>query len=338
MEIKESSFYKGFKEISLKNKAGMELVLTSCGAGIKSVKLNGLELSLTPYDKDEYIKGFQGKMVGRVCGRILNASYTQNGIKAELEKNNFDVDNIHGGSGCFRSREFSYMVVENNDYTDTIFSLFSPDGEAGFIGNVMVYVTYRFYENENKYQILIDGNTDTFSMLNMTNHIFLNLNGNCSEPVINHEIFINSKARGVLNERYVCVDKKYDPKFDFSKGMTLGKYINDSEVQNPTMGYDHPFFLENRGLEHLAARAYSPKTGISCEVRTSYPCVVIYTDNQADTNMLVNETKHDEKYLGICFECQYNPNSIHMSPNECGFFDLAHPYHEVIEFKYNKEQ
>ena len=332
--VEYKDFYKGFKLVYIKNSKGLEVTLSSFGASFRSIKLHGKELSLTPLDPVEFIKGYQGKTIGRTSGRIKDATYTLNGRVAKLGINSSGVDNNHGAMAGFNSKLWDTEVNEGKEYIDVSFRYFSPDMDGGYPEDVFVKITYRIYNEKNTIDILMDGETESVALLNMTNHVFLNLNGDLCEPIFNHELYINANKHGRVNERTLVVERLHDYRFDFTKPMEVGKYINDEEVEANTRGYDHPFYLNERGLKNVAASLYSPLSGIKLEVRTTYPCVVIYTNNWADPNMLVLPNVYDSKHLAICIECQYEPNSINTSPECAGVFSKDNPFHEEISFTF----
>ena len=335
--VEYRDFYKGFKLISVKNSKGLEVTLSSFGASFRSIKLNGRELTLTPLEPKEFIMGYQGKTIGRSSGRIENATYTLNGRTAVLGKNSSGVDNNHGAAAGFNSKLFEAMVKENLEYTDVEFRYFSPDMDGGYPEDVFVKITYRIFMQENRIDILMDGETENVAMLNMTNHVFWNLNGDLCEPIFNHELYINADTYGVVNERTLVVRREHDYRFDFTRPMRVGEHINDKEVQENTRGYDHPFYLNERGLNKPCAIMYSPLSKIKLTVHTTYPCVVVYSNNWADPAMRVLEDVYDMKHLAICLECQYAPNSINTNPKEAGVFSKEEPFHEEISFKFNQE-
>lgn len=56
------------------------------------------------------------------------------------------------------------------------FVLNSRDGDQGFPGNLIVYITYRFL-SDNEFEIEYEGVPDKDTIINMTNHSYFNLNG-----------------------------------------------------------------------------------------------------------------------------------------------------------------
>ena len=139
-----------YKYITLCNKKFMEIKLSTCGAGIKEIKVpdkNGIikTVTLAPVDNERYNQAYHGKIIGRTSGRIENATFTIDGKTANLEKNNQGIDNLHGGTTGLHQQNFEVSIEENIEFTDVVFTYFSPDGEGGYFGNINITITYRVY-------------------------------------------------------------------------------------------------------------------------------------------------------------------------------------------------
>ncbi|MBQ9081619.1 MAG: galactose mutarotase [Clostridia bacterium] len=325
--------------IELTNTSNMRLTLTSCGAGIREIKVpdkfgNVKTVTLAPKDDSKYQSAYHGKTIGRTAGRIENATFSIDGKVARLQKNNFDTDNLHGGEGVY-AKPFDYTVKQREEYTDVSFTYFSPDGEHGYFGNVTITVTYRVYEKENKFRIFFDGETDRKTLLNLTNHVYLNVSGDLSEKVTEQTMYLNASRYGEVNERLIVRKiAEVSDEFNFTTPRKIGERIEDASVQRYTKGYDHVFFLNESGLHTLACSLSSQKSGILLEVRTTYPCAVVYTNNFPLELSEVGAEKQDEKYLAVCFECQYHPDGIHQMSENCGVFTPEKGYHEETEFTF----
>ncbi len=327
MKIEKSNF-GGAECVTLKNSVGLEIKLSALGAGIMSVKLpdrDGVARELTRLPDSGYGKEYHGMTIGRTSGRIENAEFTLDGHDVKLEKNNYGVDNLHGGSTGLHSKLFSMTMVKGETSTDVVFKCESPDGEGGYFGNVKVTITYRIYEKENRFAILFDAVPDTKTLLNLTNHVYWNMSGDLRAPTTEQVVYLNASRVGVLNERLIVQKISEVPEqFDFRTPKKPGLHINDEFVQRYTHGYDHPFFLDDRGTDKVACSLYSELSGIKLSVKTTYPCVVVYGDNFGG-------------YKAICFECQYHPDGIHACPDDCGVCSPEKPYSEVMEYIFEVE-
>lgn len=329
-----------YSVITLKNKAGLTITLTSLGAAIREITVpdrygKSKTVTLCPVNDADFVKAYHGKTIGRTAGRISGAEFTIKGRTAVLERNNFGTDNLHGGTNGFHVAKFGCEITQEKQYTDVVFSRVSRDGEGGYFGNVNVTVTYRISENENAFRIIFDGTADDETLLNLTNHVYFNMSGNLEESVKEQTLYINAPKVGRLNERLIIEEVvPVTNEFDFRKPRKIGEYINDENVQRHTNGYDHPYFLAPHDFGEVICRMCSRLSGISLEVRTTYPCVVFYSDSCPDDSVEVFPDKFDEQYLAACFECQYHPDGIHQTPDNCGIVSPAKPYHEETEYRF----
>lgn len=313
----------GAEMYTLCNSAGMEVTLGALGAGIASIKIpdrDGVLREVIKPHKLGYGGGHNGLTVGRTAGRIEGAEFEIGGRVAKLDKNNFNTDNLHGGYNGLNKKLFGAAVERKEEYTDVRFVYDSPDGEGGYFGNVRFTIIYRVYEERNSLKILFGAVSDCKTLVNLTNHAYFNLSGETGGDIYDHVLCLNASRVGIPNERLIVREPEEVPSaFDFRTPRRIGEYIRSYEVLRNTGGYDHPYFLDNRG--EAAGWLYSEKSGIKLEVTTSYPCLVLYSDN-ADGNK------------SVCLECQYHPNGIHVSPADCGICSPEEPYSEFTEFEF----
>lgn len=340
MRISEFSYYVDnieYHYIKLLNKNNMEITLSSCGAGIREIKLpnkNGeiKTITLAPIDNKLYNQAYHGKIIGRTSGRIENASFAIDGRCAYLEKNNQGIDNLHGGSTGFHVQNFDYVIEANSNFTDIIFLYLSPNGEGGYFGNIDIKITYRIYKLNNKFEIIINGISDCKNYLNITNHVYWNLSGDLCDNILNHELFINASKRGFLNERSILTEiLPVSKEFDFRKPKLIGEDINADCVTLNTIGYDHPFYLDEG---NVASTLYCKESGIKLSIKTTYPVVVCYVNNYPEYDKLVFNDKYDDMNMAVCLECQYSPNGLVMTPNNAGVFEKE--YNHKIEYEFEE--
>ena len=342
MKIVEKEYYVNditYKYITLTNKNNMEITLSTCGAGIKEVKVPNKKgevktVTLAPIDDKEYNNSYHGKTIGRTSGRIENATFTIDGKIAHLEKNNFGIDNLHGGSTGFHSQNFDVYILDSIYYTDVNFAYYSPDGEGGYFGNIGINIIYRIYENENKFTIIIKGKSDCKNLLNVTNHVYWNLSGNLSSDVLEHELYINASNRAELNSRLIPTSIiPVTQEFNFKTPRKIKEFIVADYVQKYTKGYDHPFYLDSS--EDVVASLFSKENDLRLNIKTSYPTVVCYTNNFPQRGLEVFKYVYDKEYLAVCLECQYSPNGINLDPENAGVFDKDDFYNEYIEYEFS---
>ena len=78
----------------------------------------------------------------------------------------------HGGFSGFHNKVWQWEELPDG----IRFSLYSPDGEGGFPGNIRVITDYRFNE-DNELSVRHYAETDCATYINMTNHAYFNLCG-----------------------------------------------------------------------------------------------------------------------------------------------------------------
>lgn len=138
--------------------------------------------TLSDYLKDSY---YMGATVGRFANRIADASFTIDRKTFHLEVNDGNNTN-HGGFSGFHNKVWQWEELPDG----IRFSLYSPDGEGGFPGNIHVITDYRFNE-DNELSVRHYAETDCATYINMTNHAYFNLCGN-GKKITEHRLHISS--------------------------------------------------------------------------------------------------------------------------------------------------
>ena len=174
--------------ITLKNQ-NVELALLDVGATVYSLKTkdkNGkLENIVLQYKNiEEYIenKSFFGSTVGRVASRIKDGLISIDGEKYTLDKNYLDKHTLHGGSSNIAIKQFGFEIICDNKVK---FSHVQKSTDDGFPGNLNIAVTYELLENS--VIIHYDAISDKDTILNITNHCYYNLSGDCKSNVLKHD-------------------------------------------------------------------------------------------------------------------------------------------------------
>ena len=328
-----------YNDIYVKNSFDMEVILSSFGAGIKSIKIKDKdgklkEMTLCPEDEDLFYFVYHGKTIGRTSGRIKDATFSLDGKVAHLDKNNFNTDNLHGGKEGLNRKNFTYKVSSLKDHLDVIFTYFSKDQEGGYFGNVNIKVTYRIFDFENKIQIIYDATSDCKTLLNLTNHAYFNLSGDPFICANGQRLYIAASKYGALSKNLIVEDiVPVTKEMDFRTPHLIKDYIDEASLHQVTNGYDHPYFLDKPGLDYLAAKLYSKESGIALEVRTTYPCVIFYSNSKSNKPFIVNGVDYS-LLSACCLECQFHPDGIHQEKERNGVFSQDNHYHEVIEYSF----
>jgi aldose 1-epimerase len=277
----------------------------------KDGKLENVVLGYDDLKKYEQDPNFFGAIVGRVAGRIDGATFTLDGQTFELEKNE-GPNHLHGGSHGFHQVIWNSEAFESGDYIGVKLSHFSPDGEGGYPGNLQVEVTYSLNNNN---QLLIDyhATSDKTTALTLTNHTYFNLTGDLKDTVQNHHVTIDSDRFVELDEQLIPTGRMLEvdqTPFDFRSGRIIADGIESGNEQNVIVGngYDHFFLFNDKTKEKIVVKDSS--SGRELIVETNQPGTVMYTSNGL-TEGLQLTTGLSKKYLGVCFETQASPASLH---------------------------
>lgn len=305
---------------TIENKNGMILKVINYGAAIVSLKVpdrsKKFDDVILGYDNlDSYINGkmFFGAVIGRHANRIKNASFTINGIKYNLAKNEGE-NHIHGGNKGFDKVVWNAddnCECKNNSLT---LKYYSKDGEEGYPGNLNVRVTYTLTD-ENELRIDYYAVSDKDTVVNLTNHSYFNLSGHDAGKILNDIVTINADRITVNDSEWIPNGEIRNVKgtpMDFTKPEKISEMIDyDYDQIKIGNGYDQNYII-NRDKDGIvkAAEAYDEKSGRVMEVFTTQKGVQFYTGNNIIDNTIGKNNAVYNKRYGLCFETQCFPNSL----------------------------
>lgn len=299
----------------LKNKNGAEACITNYGGRLVSVMVPDKNGKMTDvvlgYDNiGQYVQsdGNYGALIGRYGNRINQGKFTLDDVEYTLPQNN-GAHCLHGGPRGYHARMWDAKQLNDQALELTYLS---KDGEAGFPGNLDIKVTYTLTD-DNAVGIKYEATTDKKTVVNLTNHSYFNLSGVPGSDVLDQLVMINA-------DNYTPVDSTLIPvgispvdgtPLDLRTPVAIGKQINDPFQQLLFgRGYDLNWVLNTNGDKNvLAAKAYSPTSGIALEVYTNEPGIQFYTGNFMDGK---DTGKHGVLYPhrgALCLETQHYPDS-----------------------------
>lgn len=299
----------------LKNKNGAEACITNYGGRLVSVMVPDKNGKMTDvvlgYDNiGQYVQsdGNYGALIGRYGNRINQGKFTLDDVEYTLPQNN-GAHCLHGGPQGYHARMWDAKQLNDQALELTYLS---KDGEAGFPGNLDIKVTYTLTD-DNAVGIKYEATTDKKTVVNLTNHSYFNLSGVPGSDVLDQLVMINA-------DNYTPVDSTLIPvgispvdgtPLDLRTPVAIGKQINDPFQQLQFgRGYDLNWVLNTNGNKNvLAAKAYSPTSGIALEVYTNEPGIQFYTGNFMDGK---DTGKHGVLYPhrgALCLETQHYPDS-----------------------------
>ena len=306
---------------TLKNASGAYVELSSVGAGIVSIVVPDKEGKLadvalgykTP--QDYFGDGpFAGKIPGRYANRIAGGHFTLDGVEYTLPINN-GPNHLHGGP-----KGFANQIWESRIEGDAVeFMYFSEDGEEGYPGNLKVVAHYTWGE-DNSLKLIMTAETDKPTVVNLTNHVYLNLDGEASGSVLNHKLELNASEWLPTDDTLIPLGAPEDvagTPMDFVEAKVIGEDIKaDFPALNYGKGYDNCFLIDGAipGQLTTAADLWAAGSGRHVEILTTQPAVQVYTGNWLK-GCPMGKTREYEDYDGVAIECQHAPNS----PNEADY-------------------
>ncbi|MHC5269845.1 aldose epimerase family protein [Enterococcus sp. LJL98] len=325
MKIHTRTFGKNNEQlISITNENQLTLELSNHGARMVNIFIPlqqerrniilGFDSALEYDEKDSYI----GASIGRIAGRIKDATFTLDGVEYQLEKNDGE-NNLHGGMNSFDRQIWDFEILEEEEQVKVVFSIDSHHLENGFPGNLEQKITYTL-TNSNQIKIDYWAATDQKTVYNPTNHTYFNLNTSIDQEIGNHRLYLDASHFGVLAKDLLPTGELRDvtgTPFDFTvtEGAVIQQgFMSDYEQNELVDGYDHPFVFNQSELEQLKGRLVSEDKKVQVILYTDRPAVVIYTANMLEKPVEMRDT-YQVKHGGITLETQELPDAM----NQTGF-------------------
>ena len=266
-----------------------------------------------------------GCLVGRYGNRIADGKFSLDGADYTLAVNNADENvnaHLHGGDKGFDKVVWKAKPIIKDHDAGLILWHTSPDGDEGYPGTLQMKVTYLLTDN-NELSIHYHATTDKATPLNLTNHMYFNLQGEGVGHINGHFLTLNA-------DHYTPVTIGLIPTGEiapvagtpmhFTSPHTIGQR-NTADHEQITFGggYDHNWVLNKTyGEMSLAAEVYEPTTGRVMTVQTTEPGIQFYGGNFLEVDGVVRVGKSGVTYqhrTGFCLETQHYPDS----PNQPNF-------------------
>ncbi len=303
---------------------GIELEVLTTGAAVRRLRLvhvnhplEWVDVVLGHEDPATYRfeGGYLGAVVGRVANRLAGGRFTLHGQVVEVPTNE-GPNTLHGGYEGF---DRATWAVESADEDHLRLALTSPDGDCGFPGQVEVTVTYAVSPGEVRIDYTATSRRPT--PFNVTNHSYLNLDGEGGGPVDDHELQVAASSFTPTDPDLVPTGEirpVAGSPFDLRAGRRIGDVLAaDDEQLRHGGGLDHNLVLDGDGLR-VAARLQGA-SGRSLEVLTDQPGLQVYTGAHFDDSVTGPSGRTYGPRAGIALETQGFPDA----PNHPGFPDIT---------------
>ena len=286
-----------WQQVTLRNKAGMTVTVADWGATLLSAEVpladGSLRHPLLGCAKlEDYARqaAFLGASVGRYANRIGNSRFPLDGQLVNVTPSNDAGHQLHGGPEGFDKRRWRIVRA---DEQEVLFALTSPDGDQGFPGTLQATAHYRLTD-DNRIAITYRATVDQPCPVNMTNHVYFNLDGDQGD-VRQHQLQILAHVANTS--------------FDFRQPKTIAADFLADADQQKVKGYDHAFLLDAKGdASQPAAQVWSQDGKLQMTVYTSAPALQFYSGNYlGGTPSQTTEPYAD--WQGLALESEFLPDS-----------------------------
>ena len=327
---------------TLFNKKGMSVDITNYGAKILRVitadrkgKFDDVVLAFDTLEEVMEKEIYFGAICGRFANRIKDGKFTLDGTDYQLPVNN-GTNSLHGGINGYNEKVWT---VKSATQQELVLTLFSPDGEEGYPGNLSITATY-FLSDENELKIHYEATTDMPTIIGLTNHSYFNLNGAGNGTIRNHQLQLNADFYTVLDESFALTGEIRPVEgtpFDFRNPVVVDERVDD-EAFVPGWGLDNNWCIRKHqsGELALAGYIYEPVSGRKMEVLTTQPGVQIYSGNWIE-NVTGKEGKIYNRQDAICLETQGFPNSPNIAHFPSPILRPEEKYDEWCVYKFSVE-
>lgn len=331
------------EDISIRSDAGAEASVIGYGAALRDLIIpspNGRQRVVLGFERlEDYLahSPYFGAIAGRYANRIARGRFSLGGRTYHLSINE-PPNHLHGGAAGFSKRVWQAAASGRSWVALT---LFSPDGDQGYPGNLSATCVYRLIGPT--LRIELAAACDAATPVNLCHHSYFNLDG--SPDILDHELQIAADFITPADDELIPTGE--------IRSVAEGGYDFRARrrVRRPGEGglfrYDVNFVLRRdeaipSGLEALplahAASLTSPASGIALEVWTTEPGLQFYDGHLLDVPAAGLGGARYGAHAGLCLEPQHFPDS----PNRPYFPDtVLRPqgvYRQITEYRFMVER
>ncbi|CAK7246063.1 MAG: hypothetical protein STHCBS139747_007685 [Sporothrix thermara] len=256
-----------------------------------------------------------GGVPGRYANRIKNSSFELDGTTYHVlpnenpEPGHADgVDTLHGGPDGWDWRNFT--VVSHG--TDSIvFKIVDPDGDQGFPGEVVSYITYTLGDHTWNLNMLAFATTKPTPIM-LSSHVYWNLDGyanNETNLVLNHSLYLPYSGQRVATDSIliptgdILANQPGSVNDFWSAPKQVGANFTNPDLlgncgYNCT-GYDTCYLINRdqngpydwQAEDGWVARMHSPWSGIQLDVYTDQEAFQVYSCGGQNGSMALKKTQ-----------------------------------------------
>nr|OQO18097.1 hypothetical protein B0A51_16250 [Rachicladosporium sp. CCFEE 5018] len=248
-----------------------------------------------------------GGVPGRYANRIKNSTFEIDGEVFHTDPNEHGgLNTLHGGSNGWDYRNWTVVAHTTDSIT---FSIIDEDGEQGFPGQVISYVTYTLTPYQWHLRMTAVATTKKTPIM-LSSHVYWNLDGfqNPDEPTaLNHTLSLPYSGQRVGTDGILIPDgtilpnQLYDINDFWSSPKQLGANFSNPDLlgncgTNCT-GYD-TCYIVNRAQngpydwhDKPVATLASPWSGIQIDIFSEQEAFQVYSCGGQNGSLTIKETQ-----------------------------------------------
>jgi aldose 1-epimerase len=313
----------------LANGHGMSVRLLTYGGIVASIdvpdslgRVRNVALGFARLDDYVLASPYFGAVIGRFANRIAEGRFDIDGVTHHVAVNEAP-SSVHGGAEGFDKKLWTAAPCADDSCVGVRLRYISVAGEEGFPGTLQADVTYRLAQDTNTLRIDYRATTDGATVVNLTNHSYINLAGEGSGSVLDHVLQVDADHYLPLRPDLIPtgeVAPVVGTPMDFRSPHRIGDRIRIGTPQLVTArGYDHNYVLTQPGDwgsgVRFAARLRDPGSGRTLEVWTCEPAVDVYSGNFLDGTLVGTSGAVYRQSDAIAIEPEHvsnSPNIAHM--------------------------
>ncbi len=345
MNLKETSVPSPKGEITLytlTNASGASVTLSSLGAGIVAIRVpdrdgNLADVALGYKNPADYIADGPclGKVPGRFANRIAKGHFTLEGKTYSLAINN-GPNALHGGPEGFQNQ----IWESHADGNSVTFTYHAADGEEGYPAALDVKAEYT-WTDDCELTLRLTAESDAATVVNLTNHVYFNLDGENAGSVLDHELKLSAAAYLPTDDTQIPTGELSPVEgtpMDFREFKAIVRDIKaDFHPLHVGKGYDHCWVIDGykKGVLKESAVLWSKKSGRILTISTTQPGMQVYTGNWlAGCPESISGGAYAD-YDGVAIECQGFPDAPNHPEFPSSELRPRELYDETIKFRFS---
>lgn len=182
-------------------------------------------------------------------------------------------------------------------------TLHSPDGDQGFVGEVIAHVRYQLIADS--LHMTMTAHTNKLTPIDLTNHCYFNLG---EDHCLDLHLAVNT-------ERYLIKDSNNVPMGEI-KTLDNQQLLNNKPINAHLATWQQQKLIDEHGFDHYVvfndvtadtpqATLSSSKNAIQMQLYTDQPGIQLYTGGHLGAPFA--------PFAGVCLEAQNYPNAVNIA-------------------------